>query len=138
MGFGVGSLRGTGDASGSGHVDYRLARQHVVNEFRRGRLSRRDVCDAHPELLRVARNVGGPDAGPCPICEEPGLVLVTFVFGDGLPASGRCVTSAKEMARFSRRGQDSTCYVVEVCTGCTWNHLRRSFPLGRRLLLRAR
>lgn len=138
MSFGVGSLRGTGDVSAVGQIDYRLVRQHVVNEFRRGRLSRRDVCDAHPELLRVARNVAQPGAGDCPICEEPTLVLVSFAFGDRLPPSGRCIMTAKDLARLSRREQESTCYVVEVCTACAWNHLRRSFALGRRLLSRAR
>ncbi|HWW53370.1 MAG TPA: DUF5318 family protein, partial [Acidimicrobiales bacterium] len=43
---------------GDGQVSYRLARNAVVSQFQKGRLSRLDVCDAHPELLRAARNVG--------------------------------------------------------------------------------
>src|SRR5687767_10840004 len=50
--------RGPGQAAGPGEVDYRLVRKHTLDEFRRGRLSKLDVCDAHPELLRAARNVG--------------------------------------------------------------------------------
>ena len=45
------------DRAVAGQVDYRLARNAVVSEFRKGRLSRLDVCDAHPELLRAATNV---------------------------------------------------------------------------------
>ena len=43
---------------GRGQVDHRLVRQSVINEFRRGRLSQDQVCDAHPELIRAASNVG--------------------------------------------------------------------------------
>ncbi|MDQ3642318.1 MAG: ABC transporter substrate-binding protein, partial [Actinomycetota bacterium] len=60
MSFGPQSLqaRGVGQTARPGEVDYRLVRRHAIDEFRRGRLSRLDVCDAHPELLRAARNVG--------------------------------------------------------------------------------
>src|SRR5215204_2316450 len=45
QGFSAGALRGA-----SGVVDHRLARRHLINEFRRGRLRQDQVCDAHPEL----------------------------------------------------------------------------------------
>src|SRR5215207_1103859 len=41
-------------SSGTGVVDYRLARQQVIQQYRKGRLSKLDVCDAHPELRRAA------------------------------------------------------------------------------------
>lgn len=116
----------------SGQIDYRLARRHVVAEFKRGRLSRLDVCDAHPELLRAARNVGRETTEECPICEQRDLVLVSFAFGPGLPPSGRCVTSAKELTKLDRRTAQSLCYVVEVCPECKWNHLVRTFAVGGR------
>ena len=50
----------------AGDVDYRLARNMVVSEFHKGRLSRLDICDAHPELLRAATNVGEETAGGLP------------------------------------------------------------------------
>ena len=53
----------------AGQVDYRLSRNLVVSEFRKGRLSRQDVCDAHPELLRAAANIGEEVREDCPICE---------------------------------------------------------------------
>ena len=114
----------------SGEVDYRLARNMVVSEFKKGRLSKLDVCDAHPELLRAARNVGEPATQECPICEQPTMVNVTYVFGSRLPPQGRCVTSRTELAKLGRRSTELACYVVEVCPECAWNHLAKSFPLG--------
>jgi hypothetical protein len=128
------ALRGApeGGLDGMGQVNYRLARNAVVSQFVKGRLSRLDVCDAHPELVRAARNIGEPTTEPCPICDEATVVLVSYVFGPGLPASGRCVTSKREVARLPRGAGDLACYVVEVCPACRWNHLAHSFPLGRR------
>jgi len=124
--------RGPGQATGPGEVDYRLVRKHTLDEFHRGRLSRLDVCDAHPELMRAARNVGEARSEDCPICEDPSLVLVSFAFGARLPAHGRCITTRKELAQLRRSTQETTCYVVEVCTACAWNQLIRSFRLGNR------
>lgn len=132
MVFGPESLkaRGAGNATGQGEVDYRLVRKHALEEFRRGRLSRIDVCDAHPELLRAARNVGEARSEDCPICEEPSLSLVSFAFGPRLPSHGRCLTNRTELTRLKRGAVEATCYVVEVCTSCSWNQLVRSFRLG--------
>ncbi len=115
-----------------GKVSYRLARNSVVSEFQKGRLSRLDVCDAHPELLRAARNVGTGTAEPCPICEDGNVVLVSYVFGAGLPSSGRCVTSESELVKLDRRAAELACYVVEVCPECSWNHLAHTYLLGGR------
>lgn len=131
-GFRPESLRGAGSPSLPGQIDYRLVRKHVVDEFKRGRLSRLDVCDAHPELLRAARNVGTESIQECPICEDSQIVLVSFAFGPKLPAHGRCIVSRQELTRLSRRPDQSTCYVVEVCPMCSWNHLVRTFSLGAR------
>ena len=126
-------LAGAG-AGGAGSVDYRLARRSVLAEFRRGRLSQTDVCDAHPELVRAAREYSRPTDEVCPICEDERLTLVTYVFGPRLPAHGRCVASLEELRRFTAEARRSkatfTCYVVEVCPGCSWNHLARVFPLA--------
>jgi hypothetical protein len=102
-----------------------------VNEYRRGRLSRLDVCDAHPELIRNALNCGEVTQQSCPICEGPPLVHVTYAFGARLPASGRCITSPDELAKLARQRAELGCYVVEVCPECHWHHLARSFVLGR-------
>ncbi|MBO0692361.1 MAG: DUF5318 family protein [Acidimicrobiaceae bacterium] len=130
-GFRPESLRGayvTGEVAG--HVDYRLARNSVVSEFRKGRLSRLDICDAQPELLRAATNVGEESREDCPICEESKVRLVSYVFGSRLPPGGRCVTTKAELARLTQLSGDLACYVVEVCPNCSWNHLAQTFSLG--------
>jgi hypothetical protein len=124
---GRGSGGGTGD---SGVVDYRLQRQQVIQQFRKGRLSRLDVCDAHPELRRAAAGVGQPTRETCPICEDEKLSLVTYAFGPRLPAHGRCITKASEIDKLARGRAQVACYVVEVCPACAWNHLTRVFHVG--------
>ncbi|HET6774712.1 MAG TPA: DUF5318 family protein [Acidimicrobiales bacterium] len=128
MSFRPEAIRGASDAEGV--VDYRLTRQAVVREYRKGRLSRLDVCDAHPELRRAAVGAGTATSEPCPICEEEPVTLVTYAFGARLPAGGRCVASAREMAKLARGPSPVACYVVEVCTGCAWNHLTKVFRVG--------
>ena len=129
MSFRPDEVRGAADGP-VGQVDYRLARRAVLAEYRRGRLSRLDVCDAHPELMRAARNVGEATVQECPICEDARLVHVSYVFGPRLPPGGQCVSSARELARLSGRADRLTCYIVEVCPECSWNHLARALPLG--------
>jgi hypothetical protein len=130
MSFHAGAIRGT-VSSGAGTVDYRLARQALVADYRKGRLAKHEVCDAHPELARAAREVGEPSSIECPICEESNVVLVSYVFGPRLPPFGRCITSKAELAKLNRSGADLACYVVEVCPACSWNHLARVLPVGR-------
>jgi hypothetical protein len=60
----------------------------------------------------------------------PKLVLVTYVFGARLPSFGRCITRKSELADLSRRSDQLTAYVVEVCPACGWNWLARSFSIG--------
>jgi Family of unknown function (DUF5318) len=128
--FRPGPLEGVQTSPTGGQVEYLLARNAVIREFRKGRLSRLDVCDAHPELLRAARNLGRTTGEQCPICEEADLVDVTFVFGSRLPPGGRCVATQTELTRYWRRKEPVVCYVIEVCTGCSWNHLARMYPAG--------
>lgn len=127
-GDGPGRTDPTGTAIGV--VDYRLARRQVITQFQKGRLSKLDICDAHPELRRAASGAGQPTDEPCPICDEGPLALVTYAFGPRLPPGGRCVSTAKEMARLDQRRSQVTCYVVEVCPDCAWNHLARVFQVG--------
>lgn len=119
---------------GLGQIEYRLARDAVVREFRKGRISRVDVCDAHPELLRVARNLGSVTDRDCPICEESKLVHVAFAFGARLPPGGRALPMNGGIRDLASRRDDVVFYVVEVCTECSWNHVLRMFtgPVARR------
>ena len=136
MGFRPESVRG---ADGPGEIDYRLARQAVLSEFRKGRLARHEVCDAQPELVRAAKECAEPTSLDCPVCEQTKVVLVSYVFGPRLPAFGRCITSKKELQAIAKRSGSFSCYVVEVCPECSWNHLARTFvlnPAGRRAVAR--
>jgi hypothetical protein len=128
--FRSGALEGVQTSPTGGQVEYKLARNAVVREFRKGRLSKLDVCDAHPELMRAAVHLGMPTGDECPICEATELVEVTFVFGSRLPSGGRCVTTKAELTRYWRRKEPVVCYVVEVCPTCRWNHLSRMYPAG--------
>ena len=101
MPFRPDTVRGS-DVRGPGEIDYRLARHGVVSEFRKGRLARHEVCDAHPELLRAAREVGDRTSQDCPICADDQVVLVSYVFGPRLPAFGRCITSKAELRAAGR------------------------------------
>jgi hypothetical protein len=127
--FGPAAIRGAGAGLG-GAVDYRLLRQSVIADYRKKRLAQHEVCDAHPELVRAARQLGEPTKLDCPICEEHKVVLVTYVFGAGLPSFGRCISTKGELAKLDRRRDPLAAYVVEVCPGCSWNHLARVLPVG--------
>jgi len=119
-----------GNLSRPGRIEYRLVRETVLREYRRGRLGRTEVCDAQPELLRVARNLGCETETECPICEHERLVQVTFAFGPGLPPGGLPVTEPGALSKAARKTEQTSCYVVEVCTGCSWNHLLSVFVPG--------
>lgn len=135
MSFDPRRARGAGSGADGplpGEIDYRLARQSLISEFKKGRIDRQEVCDAQTELMRAARNVGEPSNRVCPICEDSHVVLVTYVFGPRMPASGRCVTTKQELQALSRANGDLAAYVVEVCPSCRWNHLARTFLLPGR------
>ena len=127
MGFRPESVRG---ADGPGEIDYRLARASVLSEFKKGRIARHEVCDAHPELVRAARECAESTSLDCPVCEQAKVVLVSYVFGPRLPAFGRCITSKRELQAIAKRSGTFSCYVVEVCPECSWNHLARTFVLN--------
>ena len=84
MSLSVDVLRGAGH--GRGQIDHRLARQHLINEYKRGRLSQDQICDAHPELLRAARHVGDPADHRCPVC---GATVSWQLVGEDAPLRPR-------------------------------------------------
>ncbi|MEV5327392.1 DUF5318 family protein [Nonomuraea fastidiosa] len=113
-----------------GVVDYGLAKRAVVRSLRAGRSSRRDVCDAQPYLLRAARHFGEPTERPCPVCESRNVTEVTFVYGDALGRHAGQAKVAAELAAMAHDYDEFRAYVVEVCQGCSWNHLTVSYVLG--------
>lgn len=125
-------------------TDYRIAKRAVVRAVTSGQVRMADVCDAHPELLRAACNVGLDAGRPCPICaladqradvaadDAPSLRLVTYVFGSDLRRrSGQVVWSSEELDELAAAHRSFTAYVVECCLVCGWNHLSESQLLGQ-------
>lgn len=124
MSFSVQMLRG-----GAGVVDHRLSRRALINQVKRGRITKESVCDAHPELIRAAQNIGEQTSNPCPICEQVNVVLVTYVFGHGLPKHGKIVTDRRDILKLQRTTHEYAAYVVEACPSCRWHHLLRVLPI---------
>ena len=124
------SPRSNGTTMSEASVEYRLLRDALGRAVREGKVAREDACDAHPELLRAARNLGRSTKERCPVCEELDTVEVTYVFGAKLPAGGTCPTNRTELNRLLRREEPVQAYTVEVCTGCHFHHLLRRYPGG--------
>ena len=127
-----------------GSTDYQLAKRAVVRQVSQGEVALREVCDAHPELLRAARNIGTPTDRRCPICEladqrarvptddTSSLRMVTYVFGSDLRRkSGIPVWTREELLDLAADHRSFTAYTVECCLVCGWNHLADSYLLGR-------
>jgi hypothetical protein len=111
-------------------IDYALARRATLADLFAGRVSTIEVCDAHPYLLRAAKYHGQTTERPCPVCRRERLTDVTYVYGDELrEASGRA-RAVRDLAALSARHTELNVYVVEVCRGCSWNHLMTSFVVG--------
>jgi len=120
------------EADGLGTVDYRLQRRRKLRDVREGIVARDEVCDAHPELMRVARS-GVPETGAlCPVCRDRHVVKVSYVFGPRLPAGGKLALNQTELDRIAKRSGQFAAYEVEVCGGCGWNHLLRRTLLAAR------
>ena len=115
-------------------IDYGLARRSIVRDYRSGTLTRQDVCDAHPELMRAARHLGRQSQESCPVCGVEGLKYVSYVYGDALKVgNGRAVANSAELRKLGKAHDELKCYDVEVCLECAWNFMVRSFLVGRRV-----
>ena len=116
-------------------MDYSLARRALIARLRRGAVTTTDVCDAHPELMRAAKNIGAEVPRPCPVCSHDALRWVRYVYGDDLKRdNGRVVYPDEWLGELAAAHDEFVCYVVEVCVDCSWNHLVRSYLEGRRFL----
>jgi hypothetical protein len=112
-------------------IDYTLAKRAILRDSQRGLQSVNDLCDAHPELMRAAKYVGEPTRIDCPVCGKAKLVLLAYVYGDGLKHDNGRVWSLDTGLRMAAAVQGACCYVVEVCQACHWNHLREAFTARR-------
>lgn len=108
-------------------MDYTLAKRALLRDFRLGLLSRFEICDAHPELLRAARYLGEEAHRPCPVCRKRELRLLAYVYADRLRQDNGRAFEVKEGLALAASQPGGACYVVEVCTDCCWNHLAEAF-----------
>ena len=111
-------------------IDYALARRARLDELFRGGVTTTDVCDAHPYLLRAAKFHGEATSRPCPVCRTVNLTHVAYVYGEELGQYSGRIKTRPELAAMAREHGEFTVYVVEVCQGCSWNHLTLSYVLG--------
>ncbi len=111
-------------------IDYALQRRATLHELFAGAVSDSEACDAHPYLLRAARFHGEPTEVPCPVCRHAFLTHVTYVYGEELGQFSGRVKATAELEAMARQHGEFRVYVVEVCQGCSWNHLSLSYVLG--------
>lgn len=112
-------------------VDYTLAKRAVLHEWRTGRRSLADICDAHPELIRAAESLGAPIDRPCPVCARPTLCSVSYVFGDTLKGENGRLCTEEKLERLLAAHDEFVMYTIEVCTSCSWNHLASRYVTGK-------
>lgn len=112
-------------------IDYALQRRALLGDIASGRRSPAEACDAHPHLLLAAKHYGAPSPDACPLCARFSQRRVLYVFGDALGKTSGQAKTPSELAQLAAAHTEFDVYVVEVCTECNWNHLIRSFVLGR-------
>lgn len=112
-------------------TDYTLAKRAAVKQWRAGRVPMTDICDAQPALLRAAEAMGDKVQDPCPICDEKTLVNVSYAYGQTLRRHNGRICTRERLELLQASHDEFVCYVVEVCTSCSWNYLARRFFAGR-------
>jgi hypothetical protein len=115
-------------------VDHALARRALLTSLSAGGLLLRTspdaVCDASAELVRAAQELGVAVERACPVCARGLLREVAWVFGEALGAMSGTARTPLQLAALAARRPEFTVHEVEVCTGCRWNHLLRSWRTG--------
>jgi hypothetical protein len=112
-------------------IDYALRRHAVLSDVKAGRVRAAEVCDAQAYLKLAARHYGESAGTACPICSGNGLRRVYYVYGDQLGTTAGQAKHPAELEALVERVPEFRVYLVEVCTDCGWNHLVRTFVLGR-------
>ncbi|MDG4822146.1 DUF5318 domain-containing protein [Asanoa sp. WMMD1127] len=112
-------------------VDYSLQKRAVLRDVYSSRVGTYEVCDASPYLKSAARFHGEPTDERCPICRRENLTHVHYIYGDELKQSAGQARTLAELPVLAMTLREFQVYVVEVCQGCSWNHLVEQFLLGR-------
>ena len=113
-------------------IDYALQRRSSLEALRRPgrRLARAEACDADPMLVRAAKYHGEPAERPCPVCEQPDLTVLHYVFGDQLGQYSGRIKRTAELEDMAHEFGEFKVVVVEVCTSCGWNFMTTTYKLG--------
>ncbi|MGH3472713.1 MAG: DUF5318 family protein [Nocardioidaceae bacterium] len=112
-------------------IDYSLQRRAVLSTlFNGGATNMEDVCDADPYTLRAAKYHGEPAGVPCPVCRKDQLMHLSYVFGEELGQFSGRIKSREEIQAMAHEHGEIRIYVLEVCKGCSWNHLVESYVVG--------
>ncbi len=89
-----------------------------------------DACDADPYLMRAAKWHGEKVGRSCPVCKKNELVELRYSFGEQLGQYSGRIKNVQELTQMESEFGEFRVYIVEVCRGCSWNHLCASFILG--------
>lgn len=115
-------------------VDHALARRALLRSLYGGGLftttSSYDVCDAGVFLVRAAEAYGVVTDRTCPICRRQPLREVAWVYGDAIGDYSGSARNAAQLEALDRTYPEFSVHEVEVCAGCRWNHLVRSWTGG--------
>lgn len=109
------------------YIDYTLDKRATLMGLFRGVV---DACDADPYLMRAAKYHGEKVDRKCPVCKKLELVELRYTFGDQLGQFSGRIKSPQELLSMESEFGEFAVYVVEVCRGCSWNHLCSTFILG--------
>lgn len=131
MAWGIDDLPRRGPKAPLAVVDYTLAKRAALRGVAAGLLGRTEICDAHPELVRAAKNVGESATSECPVCDNPDMRILAYVYGDGLKEHNGRVWKLADGLSLAASYPGAACYVVEVCIRCKWNHLSEAFRARR-------
>ena len=112
-------------------VDYSLQKRALLRGVYSGRVDVYEVCDASPYLKNAARFHGEPTDVRCPICRRENLTHVHYIYGDELKQAAGQARRLAELPVLAMTLREFQVFVVEVCQGCSWNHLVERFLLGR-------
>ena len=110
-----------------GFIDYSLDKRATLLALFRGVV---DACDADPYLMRAAKHHGEKADRKCPVCKKDSLVELRYTFGDQLGQYSGRIKNGDELLEMESKFGEFSVYVVEVCRGCSWNHLCSTYLLG--------
>jgi hypothetical protein len=111
-------------------VDHALQRRAVLSDLYAGRVGALEVCDASPYLQRAAQRLGVTTDRTCPVCRKLPLDQVLWVYGEAIGDADGTARTEGQVSALASAHPDFAVYEVEVCQGCGWNHLVRTWRAG--------